>query len=226
MSSHRHVTFFHAPNSRSAGARILVEELQAEHDLHVLSFKAGEQRQAGYLAINPMGKVPALRHGDMLVSEQAAVHMYLAELYPERGLSPAVGDPLRGAYLRWMVFYGSCFEPAVVDKSMNRDSGAPVASPYGDYDNVMRVVNAQLEQAGPWWLGERYTAADVLWGSALSWISAFKLFPETPALTRYLQRFGEREAVQRARALDKELAAQQAAQQAAALPGATPAAAS
>ncbi|CAN7444307.1 glutathione S-transferase family protein [Acidovorax sp. LjRoot129] len=226
MPSHRHLTFFHAPNSRSAGARILVEELQAEHDLHVLSFKAGEQRQPDYLAINPMGKVPALRHGDTLVSEQAAVHMYLAELYPERALSPAVGDPLRGAYLRWMVFYGSCFEPAVVDKSMNRDSGSPVASPYGDYDSVMRVVNAQLEQASPWWLGERYTAADVLWGSALSWISAFKLIPETPALTRYLQRFGEREAVQRARALDKELAAQQAAQHAAAQHGAMPAAAS
>ncbi|RZJ10339.1 MAG: glutathione S-transferase family protein [Acidovorax sp.] len=226
MPSHRHLTFFHAPNSRSAGARILVEELEAEHDLHVLSFKAGEQRQPDYLAINPMGKVPALRHGDTLVSEQAAVHMYLAELYPERGLSPAVGDPLRGAYLRWMVFYGSCFEPAVVDKSMNRDSGSPVASPYGDYDSVMCVVNAQLEQASPWWLGERYTAADVLWGSALSWISAFKLIPETPALTRYLQRFGEREAVQRARALDKELAAQQAAQHAAAQHGAMPAAGS
>ena len=124
MPSSRHLTFFHAPRSRSAGARILVEELQAEHDLQVLSFKAGEQRQPEYLAINPMGKVPALLHGDTLVSEQAAVYMYLAELYPERGLSPAVGDPLRGAYLRWMVFYGSCFEPAVVDKSMKRDSGS------------------------------------------------------------------------------------------------------
>lgn len=211
MPSHRHLTFFHAPQSRSIGARILIEELGAEHDMHVLNLKTKQQREADYLAINPMGKVPALRHGTVLITEQAAVYMYLAELYPERGLSPAVGDPLRGAYLRWMVFYGSCFEPAVVDKAMQRDSGSQSTSPYGDYESVMRTVNAQLEQPGPWWLGDRFTAADVLWGSALGWITSFKLFPATPALSAYLARFQAREAVQRAQALDAELAAQQQA---------------
>lgn len=209
IPSNRHLTFYHAPQSRSVGARILIEELGAEHDMHVLNLKAKQQREADYLAVNPMGKVPALLHGNVLVTEQAAVYMYLAELYPERGLSPAVGDPLRGAYLRWMVFYGSCFEPAIVDKSMQRDSGSQSTSPYGDYESVMRTLSAQIEQIDLWWLGDRYTAADVLWGSALGWISAFKLFPVTPALTAYLKRFGEREAVQRARALDAELAAQQ-----------------
>ncbi|MDE2290153.1 MAG: glutathione S-transferase, partial [Burkholderiales bacterium] len=94
MNHDRHITLFHAPNSRSAGARVLIEELQAEHDLHVLNLKARQQREPAYLAVNPMGKVPALRHGETFVSEQAAVYMYLAELYPERGLSPAPGDPL------------------------------------------------------------------------------------------------------------------------------------
>jgi glutathione S-transferase len=206
MKSDRHITLFHSPNSRSAGARILVEELQAEHDLHVLNLKAMQQREPAYLAINPMGKVPALRHGDTIVTEQAAVYMYLAELYPEHGLSPAVGDPLRGAYLRWMVFYGSCFEPAVVDKSMKRDSGPAMSSPYGDYQTVIDTVTRQLEK-GPWLLGERYTAADVLWGTALGWICAFGLIPQSATLDAYLERFRARPGVRRAMALDAELAA-------------------
>ncbi|TAL53336.1 glutathione S-transferase family protein [Pandoraea sp.] len=205
MNQDRHITLFHAPNSRSAGARILVEELQAEHDLHVLNLKTRQQREPAYLAINPMGKVPALRHGQTFVSEQAAVYMYLAELYPERGLSPAPGDPLRGAYLRWMVFYGSCFEPAIVDRAMNRDAGNESTSPYGSYEAVVNAVEQQL-QPGPWLLGERFTAADALWGSALGWVTGFKLMPASPAVLAYLERFQARPAVRRAQALDAELA--------------------
>ncbi|MDE2290294.1 MAG: glutathione S-transferase C-terminal domain-containing protein, partial [Burkholderiales bacterium] len=128
-----------------------------------------------------------------------------AELYPERGLSPAPGDPLRGAYLRWMVFYGSCFEPAIVDKSMNRDAGNESTSPYGSYEAVVSAVEQQL-QRGPWLLGERFTAADALWGSALGWVTGFKLMPASPAVLAYLERFQARPAVQRAQALDAELA--------------------
>jgi glutathione S-transferase len=206
MTASPRVTFFHAPHSRSHGVRILMEELQAPHDLQVLDMKTGQQRQGAYLAINPMGKVPALRHGDTVVTEQAAVYMFLAELYPERGLSPAVGDALRGPYLRWMVFYGSCFEPALVDQAMKRDPAPASTSPYGDVATVLRLVQAQLEP-GPWWLGERFTAADVLWASALGWMTQFGLVPETPALTAYLARFQARPAVQRAKALDEALMA-------------------
>ncbi|AOY92707.1 glutathione S-transferase [Cupriavidus sp. USMAA2-4] len=206
MSTNRHITLFHAPNSRSAGARILVEELQAEHTLQVLDLKAMQQREPAYLALNPMGKVPALRHGDSIVTEQAAIFLYLAELYAERGLSPAPGDPLRGAYLRWMVFYGSCFEPAMVDRAMQREAGPASMSPYGSYEAVVGAIEQQL-QPGPWLLGERFTAADVLWGSALGRICAFKLMPRSPAVGAYLERFQARPAVQRAQALDAELAA-------------------
>jgi glutathione S-transferase len=207
MTTDRRVTFFHAPHTRSHGVRILLEELQAEHDLQVLDMKTGQQRQAAYLAINPMGKVPALRHAGSLVTEQAAVYMYLAELYPERGLSPAVGDALRGPYLRWMVYYGSCFEPAMVDQAMKREPAPASTSPYGDVATVVRLVHAQLA-TGPWWLGERFTAADVLWASALGWMTQFKLLSETPALRAYLDRFQARPAVQRAQALDEALVAQ------------------
>ena len=113
-----------------------------------------------------MGKVPAIRHGDALVTEQVAIYLYLADLFPEAGLAPPIGDPLRGPYLRWMVFYAACFEPAVVDRALNREPGALAMSPYGDYDTMLGALTAQLKR-GPWLLGERFTAADVLWGTAL-----------------------------------------------------------
>ena len=167
--------------------------------------KAGEQRGAAYLAINPMGKVPAIRHGDALVTEQAAVFMYLADLYPEAGLAPAIGDPLRGPYLRWMVYYGSCFEPAVVDKAMKREPAAPSTSPYGDYDTMLTTLTNQLAR-GPYLLGERFTAADVLWGTALTWTTMFKLVPELPVIVDYMARVNARPAMARAQARDAALA--------------------
>jgi glutathione S-transferase len=203
------VTFFHAPNSRSGGTRALLEELGMPFDLHVLNFKQGEQRQPAYLAINPMGKVPAIRHGDALITEQPAVFMYLADLYPEAKLAPPLGDPLRGPYLRWMVFYGSCFEPAVVDKSMQRVPAPPATSPYGDFDTMLKTLTDQLER-GPYLLGETFSAADVLWGTALNWTTMFKLVPELPVIHAYIDRVLARPAMQRAAAADAELAAAQA----------------
>lgn len=205
MHPEHHITLFHWPQSRSAGTRMLLEELQADYQIHLLDLKKGQQRTPEFLALNPMGKVPAVRHGDVVVTEQAAVFMYLAELYPERGLSPAIGDPLRGPYLRWMVFYGSCFEPAMIDKSMDREPGAASSCPYGSYEMVVRLIERQLER-GPWLLGDRYTAADVLWASALGWILAFKLIPASAPVQAYVERFRARPAVQRAMALDAEIA--------------------
>ena len=208
MNSSRHVTLFHSPNTRSTGSLVLLEELGADYELHVLNMKAGEQRGAAYLAVNPMGKVPALLHGNALVTEQVAVFLYLADLYPEAGLAPPIGDPLRGPYLRWMTFYGSCFEPALVDKAMKRDAAPPSTAPYGDYDTMLKTLTDQLA-AGPHLLGERFSAADVLWGTALTWTTMFKLVPELPVLTAYMARVNARPAVARVRAKDAELAAAQ-----------------
>ncbi|EIL97184.1 glutathione S-transferase [Rhodanobacter thiooxydans] len=208
MDTTSRVTFFHAPQSRSAGARALLEELGADYDLHVLSLKAGEQRQPAYLAVNPMGKVPAIHHHGALVTEQPAVFIYLADLYPAAKLAPPLGDPLRGPYLRWLVFYGSCFEPAVVDKSMQREPTPPSTSPYGDYDTVLKTLVDQLEK-GPYLLGDTFSAADVLWGTALNWTTMFKLVPELPVIRAYIDRVLARPAMQRAAAKDAELLAAQ-----------------
>lgn len=215
MSQDRHLIFYHAPRSRSAGVRMLLEELNADYELQAFDLRTGQHRQPEYLSINPMGKVPALRHGDTVITEQAAVYLYAAELYPEAGLSPSVGDPLRGAYLRWMVFYNSSFEPAIVDRSMDRPPAARSTSPYGDFDAVMNAIAAQLE-TGPYLLGERFTAADVLWGAALNWTTMFKLVPETPAIRAYIDRVMARPAIRRAQADDDALAAKYDAARAAA----------
>jgi glutathione S-transferase len=207
MADTETITLFHAPQSRSLGARTLLEELGAPYDLQVLKFSTGEQRAPAYLDINPMGKVPAIRHGGALITEQVAVMLYLGDLFPGAGITPAIDDPRRGPYLRWMVFYAACFEPAAVDKALKRDGGSAMMSPYGgDFDLVLQTVTAPLRE-GAYMLGDRFTVADVLWGVALNWMVLFGIVPESPEVRAYLDRVNERPAFKHTAALDNELAA-------------------
>jgi glutathione S-transferase len=210
MPSNRHITLFHSPQTRSTAALLLLEELQADYELHVLNMKAGEQRQPAYLAVNPLGKVPAILHGGTLVTEQVAIFIYLADLYAEAGLAPALTDPQRGAYLRWLVFYGSCFEPAMMDRAAQREVTSPMSSAYGRYEDTVKLVHDQLS-GGPYFLGERFSAADLLWGMALSWMLDFKLLEAKPVFTAYVERFSARPVVARTMAAESALAAQHAA---------------
>lgn len=203
------LTLFHAPNSRSCAVRFLLEELGVPYDLHVLDLKKNEQRAPAYLAVNPMGKVPAIRHGDAVVTELPAIFIYLADLFPEAGLAPGLHDPLRGAYLRWLAFYGSSFEPAITDRAMQREPAPPVLCPYGDYDTMLATLTDRL-RAGPYLLGERFSAADILWGNSLGWITMFKLVPELPEIVAYRDRVNDRPAAHRAAQADAALAQAQA----------------
>ncbi len=204
------IKLYHSPQTRSSGAMVLVEELGADVDVVVLDMKAGEQRQPAFLAVNPMGKVPALLDGDALVTEQVAVFLFLADRFPERGLAPPIGDPLRGPYLRWMALYGSSFEPACVDRAMKREPAGRAMSPYGDYDTVLKTVTDQLDRA-PYLLGTRFTAVDVLWGGAFGWLTQFGIVDRTPTIGAYIERVTSRPAYQAVTARDAELAAAQAA---------------
>jgi glutathione S-transferase len=210
------IVFFHSPNTRSSGARILLEELGAPYELRPVNMKAGEQRKPSFLAVNPMGKVPAILHRGGLVTEQVAIFLYLADLFPQAGLAPALDDPRRGPYLRWMAYYGSSFEPAVVDRALKREPGPLAMVPYGDYDTTLKTLTDQLAQ-GPYLLGERMTAADVLWGTALAWTTMFKLVPELPVIMDYVKRVTARPAVGKVKALDAQLSAEHEA--AAKVPG-------
>lgn len=201
------ITFFHSPQSRSSGTLTLLEELGAPYELKVLNMKAGEQRQPAYLAVNPLGKVPAILHRGTLVTEQVAIFIYLADMFPQAGLAPALNDPSRGAYLRWLVYYAACYEPGLVDKSMKREPAPPATSPYGDFDTMLRTVVSQVADR-PYLLGEAISAADILWGGALYWGSLFKLIPETDVVMDYVARVTQRPAALKVAAMDARLAAE------------------
>ncbi|MBC7499972.1 MAG: glutathione S-transferase C-terminal domain-containing protein, partial [Herminiimonas sp.] len=131
------------------------------------------------------------------------------DLYAEAGLAPGLTDPLRGPYLRWMVFYGSCFEPALIDRMMKREPAPPSTSPYGDFDTMFATLTQQLAR-GPYLLGERFSAADVLWGTALKWTTGFSMIPALPEIVAYVERVGSRPAALRAGVKNAALAAAQA----------------
>lgn len=198
------ITVFHAPQTRSSGVVNLLEELGAPYRIQAINLKAGEQRRPEYLKVNPMGKVPAILHGDQLVTEQVAIGLYLADLFPAAGLAPAIGDALRGPYLRWYVFYAACFEPAMVDRALKREAGSQGMLPYGDADTTVGTVVEQLS-AGPWMLGSRFTAMDVLWGSALTWMTGFGLVEAVPPIKAYVERWTARPSVARVARIDADL---------------------
>lgn len=208
MTNTQNLTLFHAPNTRSTGALILLEELGVDYQLHVLNLKISEERKPEFIAINPMTKVPTILHGETVVTEQVAIFLYLADEFPQAGLAPKIGDPLRGPYLRWMAFYAGCFEPALIDRAQKREPAPVTMSPYGDFDTMYNTVLEQLGR-GLYLLGDQFSAADVLWATALTWTTMFKLIPATPVTQAYMDRVNVRPAVLRAREKDAVLAAAQ-----------------
>jgi len=201
------LTLYHAAPSRSSIPHWLLEEIGEPYDLHILSLKNGDNRKPDYLAVNPMGKVPALKNGDTVITESAAICTYLADEFPRAGLNVPIGDPRRGAYLKWLFFGPSCIEPAMMDRAFPRQGEAQrSALGYGDFDTTMDVV-AKAVAPGPYIVGEQFTAADVVIGSTLRWGMMFKLIPERPEFTVYAARLAQRPALQRAEAKDKQLTA-------------------
>ena len=203
MTTNKTVTLFHSPQTRSSASLTLLEELGAPYELQVLNMKAAEQRQSAYLAINPLGKVPAIRHGEALVTEQVAIFLFLSDLFPQSSLAPSVGDPLRGPYLRWMVYYAACYEPALVDRAMKREPAPLAMSPYGDFDTMLGALVKRLASS-PYLLGDTFSAADLLWGMALQWGTMFKIVPENPVITDYVKRVTTRPSVVKVAAMDAE----------------------
>ena len=200
------LTLYHAAPSRSSIVRWMLEELGEPYDVYLFTLSRGEHRAPDYLAINPMGKVPALRHGDVIVTESAAICTYLADEFPNARLNVPIGDPRRGSYLKWLFFAPGCIEPAMVDRAYPRQEQPRRGTlGYGDYDSVMDVT-AKAVEAGPYLLGDQFTAADVIVGSAIRWGLTFKLMPDRKEFLEYAARLEARPALQRAEALDEELA--------------------
>ncbi|MEO6967691.1 MAG: glutathione S-transferase family protein [Rhodanobacteraceae bacterium] len=205
MTTPSPIVFFHNPHSRACMTRALLEELGADVEICPVDFKKDEQHSPEYLKLNPMGKVPAIRQGDMVVTETVALYIYLSDLFPQANLAPALDDPQRGPYLRWLVFYAACFEPAIGDRAMKRAPAPRAQSPYGDFETTLKTLTDQLAR-GPYLLGERFNAADVLWGNALRWVTGFGMVEATPLIQTYIDRVVSRPAQVRARIADEELA--------------------
>jgi len=205
------LTLFHAAPSRSSIVLWMLEELRQPYDIQLVSFKKGENLAPSYLAVNPMGKVPALKHGDVVITEAAAICTYLADSFPQAGLTIPVGDPRRGAYLKWLFFGPSCVEPAIMDSAFPRKETPPRAAlGYGSFDAVVDVLAKGVGAADPYLTGKQFTAADVVIGSGLRWgMMLFKRLPERPEFTGYLTRLLERPALKRAIEKDREYQKQQ-----------------
>lgn len=201
------LTLYHAAPSRSSIVRWMLEELGEPYDIHLLTLTKGEQLGPDYRAINPMGKVPTLRHGEAIITESAAICTYLADEFPAAGLNIPVGDPRRGPYLKWLFFAPGCIEPAMMDHAYPRQEQPRRGTlGYGDYDTVMDIT-AEAVARGHYLMGEQFTAADVVVGANLRWGLMFKLVPERAEFTDYVARLEARPALQRATALDQEIMA-------------------
>lgn len=199
---------FHAPQTRSSSILWLLEELGAKRETRVLNLKKGEHKEPWFLKINPMGKVPAITHGGVSVTEAPAIAMYLADALPDAGLAPAANDTARGTYLRWLVFNAACVEPAMLDRALKREGGNPAMLPYGDSTTTIDALAGALAK-GPYILGEKFSAADVVIGSGVRWMLMFKLLPERTEFTSYTERLSQRPALLRAMEMDAAFSAQQ-----------------
>lgn len=204
------LTLYHIAPSRSSIVRWMLEEIGEPYDLHVLSMAREENRAPAYLDVNPMGKVPALVHDGVVITEVAAICCYLADAFPQAGLGVPIGDPRRGPYLKWLFFSSGCIEPAVLDRAFPRAAAPPRGTlGYGDFDTVMDVLAAAVSP-GPYLLGDTFTAADIVVGAQLRWALLFKLIPQRPEFLEYVGRLDARPALQRVTRMDHELGKTQA----------------
>lgn len=200
------LTFYTNPNSRGRIIRWLLEELGLSYKLELMQF-GGNIKSAGFLKLNPMGKVPAIKHGDVVVTEGAAICAYLADQFADKKLAPAPVSPERGAYYRWLFFAAGPLEMATTAKAYNwrLDSDNATSVGCGLYNDTLNALESALTQ-GPYLCGEQFTAADIYVGSHIGWGMLFGTLEKRPAFTEYVQRLQAREASIRATQLDDELA--------------------
>lgn len=203
------IVFYTNPMSRGRIVRWMLEEVGQPYRTVVLDYGT-TMKAPEYLAVNPMGKVPAVTHRGVTVTECAAICTWLADAWPAAGLAPALDDPKRGTYLRWMFFGAGPLEAAVTAKSLNLLAPADKAgmAGYGSFEQVVDALETAVTgSGGPWLLGDRFSALDVYLGSQIGWGLQFKSLPEREAFKVYAGRLFQREAAVRARGIDDALVA-------------------
>jgi len=202
------LVFYTNPMSRGRIVRWMLEELGVEYQVKVVAYDA--MQSPDYLAINPMGKVPAIRHGEAIVTECPAICAYLADAFPDAKLAPPVGDKARGDYYRWLFFAAGPIEQAVTNKA----AGFVVPPErermfgYGNYDRVMSTLDQKLS-ATPYVTGDTFSAADVYLGSHVGWGLMYGTVEKRPSFEAYFERLKSRPAYVRANEKDDALVPKQ-----------------
>jgi len=202
------ITLFWCPRTRASRILWLLEELNEPFDVRMIDIRNAEAKQVpDFMAASPMGKVPAIMDtaGGQVVhmADSAAIGLYLADRYPAAGLAPAIDDPRRGSYLYWMTFTPGVIEPAMSEK-FNNWKVSRATSGWGDFGSMIEVLERGLAP-GPWLLGGRFSAADVLVGSSVYFMKIFNILPDSRVLSDYADRCLARPAYQKALARDAEL---------------------
>ena len=200
------VTFYHNPLSRARTAHWMLEEVGAPYEIKLLDFSKQEHKSPSFLAVNPMGKLPAIVHAGTVITESAAICAYLADAFPQARLAPRADEPARGAYYRWLFFAASCVEPAVIDRMLKRvPAERTSAVGYGTFDDTIKTLETAL-QTGPYLLGQEFTAADVYMAGQLNFgMLLAKTIEPRPAFEAYLARCTDRPAYKRSLAQLGEL---------------------
>ena len=199
--------FYTHPMSRGRMVRWMLEECQASYETVVLAYNSS-MKSPDYLRLNPMGKVPALQHGEVVVTETPAILCYLADLHPQAQLAPAVGDPARGSYYRWLFFVAGPMEAVVTGKALGLlappDKAGMVG--YGSYDDVLRNVAtalAALSPVSPYLCGTQFSAADLYLASQLMWGMQFGTIERQGLFEDYVARCTARPAFSRTSLIDE-----------------------
>jgi len=205
------LVFYTSPMSRGRIARWMLEEVGAPYRTELLEFGAGTKAPA-FLAINPMGKLPALTHGGVAITETAAICAYLADAFPKAGLAPPPGDKARGAYYRWFFFAAGPVEAVIMNRAMGFETppGREVMAGFGTPALLMDVLEKAVT-GSEFIAGDKFSAADVYLGSQLGWGMQFGSIEKRSAFEAYVERVGGRPAAVRAREIDDALIAAKAA---------------
>ena len=198
------LTFYTNPMSRGQIARWMLEEVGQPYEQVLLEYGT-TMKAPDYLAVNPMGKVPAIKHGDVVVTEAAAICAYLADAFPDAGLAPPAGE--RGAYYRWLFFAAGPVETAVTANSLGTLAPAEKSGMvgYGSFEATIDGLASAIPTGDAWIAGPDFSAADVYVGSQVDWGLMFKSIPTRPEFEAYAARLRERPAYKRAKAIDTKL---------------------
>jgi glutathione S-transferase len=197
------VTLFHHPFSRASNVVWMLEELGIPYELRFVDFANGEQKSPEILALNPMGKLPIITDGDAVVTESAAIGLYLADRYSLGNLAPALDDPARSTYLRWSLFAPSVIEPGMLAKASGWQF-RPSNAGWGTYESMVAAMESPVTGRS-FVLGERFSMADVIFGGTIRYMLRFKLLDPVPSLVSYAERLAARPALQRADARNAQV---------------------